>query len=109
MFRTKKQQNQLCRACPVAKVANLMGDSITLLIIRDLLSGPKRFGGLVASLAGVSSRTLTKKLRELEVSGIVEREEFNEKPPRVEYFLTPKGRGLKRIETAMRDYSKRYL
>lgn len=109
MFRTKKQQNQLCRTCPVAKVANLMGDSITMLIIRDLLSGPKRFGDLIASLAGVSSRTLTKKLRELEVNGIIQREEFREKPPRVEYFLTPKGRGLKQIETAMHGYAKRYL
>jgi DNA-binding HxlR family transcriptional regulator len=46
MLRTKAQEDTLCKTCPLAKTANLVGDSCVLLIIRDLLSGPKRFSNL---------------------------------------------------------------
>ena len=53
-------------ACPIAKVATLLSDVWTILIIRDLLSSPKRFTELQHSLQGISSRTLTLKLKKLE-------------------------------------------
>lgn len=109
MLRTKSQQKTLCDACPVAKVADLVGDSCTLLIIRDLLSGPQRFGDLSASLHGISTRTLANKLRVLETSGIVERQEFKEKPPRVTYTLTKKGMGLHGVLDAMLEYGEKYF
>ncbi len=95
--------------CPIAKVADLIGDTVTLLIVRDLLSGPKRFGDLESSLAGVSSRTLTKRLKMLEGCGLIVRHEFAERPPRVEYALTKKGRGLGRVANAMKEYGETYL
>ncbi len=109
MFRTEEQKKKLCSGCPIARVANIMGDSNTMLIIRDLLGGPKRFGGLETSLSGVSSRTLTKKLVELVLNGIVKRKEFKEKPPRVLYSLTKKGLGLHGIAKAMMKYGEKYL
>lgn len=109
MLRTTKQQKRLCGICPIAKVADLVGDSYTILIVRDLLKSPKRFGDLEASLSGISTRTLTKKLKALEEFGIIKRDEFIEKPPRVVYSLTKKGLGLNDITEAMNKYGKKYL
>lgn len=93
----------------MAKTANLVGDSCTLVIVRDLLSGPKRFGDLEQSLVGVSTRTLTKKLTLLADQGIVDRKQSIGKPPRVEYALTKKGEGLYKIAKAMEEYGKKFL
>lgn len=109
MFRTKSQQKKLCTNCPIAKTADLVGDSIVLIIIRELISGPKRFGDIQQSLKGVSSRTLTEKLKKLEAQDIISRIEYKEKPPRVEYSLTPKGKGLKKIVKALLEYGEVYL
>lgn len=109
MFRTKSQQKKLCTNCPIAKTADLVGDSIVLIIIRELISGPKRFGDIQQSLKGVSSRTLTEKLKKLEAQNILGRIEYKEKPPRVEYSLTSKGRGLKKIVKALFEYGEVYL
>lgn len=109
MLRTKKQEKQICTECSLAKTANVIGDTFTLLIIRDLLSGPKRFGDLETSLSGVSSRTITKKLQFLEEKKLIARKAFGEKPPRVEYSLTKNGKALHKIVEAMRTYGKKYL
>lgn len=109
MLRTPSQRKKLCTPCPIARVADLIGDSYTLLVVRDLLAGSKRFGDLAASLEGISTRTLTKKLKALEEYGIIKREEFSEKPPRVLYSLTKKGLGLHSIAEAMRKYGEKYL
>lgn len=109
MLRTKNQQKSLCGTCPVAKVADLVGDSCTLLIIRDLLSGPQRFGDFSASLHGISTRTIAKKLRALEIFGVIERQEFKGKPPRVTYTLTKKGKGLHGVIGAMLKYGEKYF
>lgn len=95
--------------CPIAKTADLVGDHWKLLIIRDLLTGKKRFGDLEQSLKGISSRTLTQKLETLVIDALVTRTEFNEKPPRVEYSLTPKGTDLLGIAEAMRRYGEKHL
>ena len=109
MLRTKKQEKKICASCPLAKTANLVGDTFTLLIIRDLLSGPKRFGELEKSLSGVSSRTITKKLQLLEKAELIKRHSYSEKPPRVEYSLTPNGKALKNIVEKMRTYGEKFL
>ena len=96
-------------SCPVEKVAELVGDPCSLLIVRDLLNESRRFGELQTSLAGISSRTLAKKLKMLEIEGIISREEFSEKPPRVEYALTKKGMALHDVIDAMRAFGKKYL
>lgn len=95
--------------CPVARVAELLGDECTLLIVRDLLEGTRRFGELEASLSPISSRTITNKLKTLEEHGLVEREAFKEKPPRVEYSLTKEGRRLHVLIEDMRVFGKKFL
>ena len=90
--------------CPVEKTVNIIGGKWTLLILRDLFVGTKRFGELRASLIGVSPKTLTEKLRTLEQEGIVERKIFPEVPPRVEYSLTKRGKTLKKIFDEMQQW-----
>jgi len=90
--------------CPVEKTVNIIGGKWTLLILRDLFVGTKRFGELRTSLTGVSPKTLTEKLRTLEKDGIVERKIFPEVPPRVEYSLTKRGKTLKKIFDEMQQW-----
>ena len=95
--------------CPIAVVVDLVGDAWTLLIIRDLFQGPRRFGDLEVSLEGISTRTLSAKLKELETNGLVDRTSFKERPPRVEYSLTKHGVELQGIITAMKKYGMKML
>lgn len=95
--------------CPVCRTADIVCGKWTLLIIRDLAEGRARFGELERSLAGISPRTLSLRLRGLEEEGIVERRTFPEVPPRVEYVLTEKGRALVPIIEDMRSYGRRWL
>ena len=90
--------------CPIGRTVDVIGGKWTLYILRDLFEGTKRFGELRASLAGISPKTLTEKLRELEQNEIVERTIYPEVPPRVEYSLTKKGKKLEPIFLAMRDW-----
>src|SRR5664280_3642633 len=80
--------------CPVCMTAQIVCGKWTLLVIRDLADGRSRFCELERSLAGISPRTLSLRLRALEEEGIVQRQTFPEVPPRVEYVLTNKGRAL---------------
>ncbi len=75
-----------------------------MLVIHHLLEGPKRFGELTRLLHGVSARTLTRQLRELEDCGVITRQVYQQIPPKVEYSLTPLGRRLKPILSAMHDW-----
>src|SRR5438105_14106787 len=95
--------------CPIARTAEIIGGKWTLLIIRDLASGVKRFNQLERSLHGISPKTLSERLRSLEEEGIIIRQTFAEVPPRVEYSLTTKGRGLSIVIESMRSYGKRWL
>ena len=78
-------------------------------MLRDLSEGRTRFCELERSLAGISPRTLSLRLRALEEEGIVERRTFPEVPPRVEYQLTPKGRALMPLIEDMRQYGREWL
>jgi DNA-binding HxlR family transcriptional regulator len=109
MLRTKEQVKTICTGCPLAKTANIVGDTFTLLIVRDLLESSKRFGEIETSLAGVSSRTITKKLQFLENAELIKRTEYHEKPPRVEYSLTKEGMALRPIVDAMKKYGEKHL
>ena len=95
--------------CPVCRTAEIVCGKWTLLIIRDLADGRSRFCELERSLAGISPRTLSLRLRALEEEAIVERRTFPEVPPRVEYALTEKGRALVPIIEDMRAYGRRWL
>jgi DNA-binding HxlR family transcriptional regulator len=95
--------------CPVLATARIVSGKWTLLILRDLSVGPRRFTQLERSLAGISPRTLSSRLRTLEEEGVVERREYCQVPPRVEYELTSRGMDLLPIIDAMRDYGERWL
>lgn len=90
--------------CPVEKTLNIIGKKWAVLIIRDLLSGKKRFGRLLASLAGISPRTLAARLRELEANGVIKKKIFPEIPLRVEYSLTKRGEDLHSILDQMNKW-----
>jgi DNA-binding HxlR family transcriptional regulator len=95
--------------CPVCATAEIVCGKWTLLLVRDLSEGRSRFCELERSLAGISPRTLSLRLRALEEEGIVERHTYPEVPPRVEYALTPKGEALLPIIDSMREYGSQWL
>ena len=95
--------------CPVCATADIICGKWTILVIRDLADGRSRFCELERSLAGISPRTLSLRLRALEEQGIVERHTFPEVPPRVEYSLTPKGTALVPLIDDMRRYGREWL
>jgi DNA-binding HxlR family transcriptional regulator len=95
--------------CPVARTAEIISGKWTLLIIRDLTTGTKRFSELERSLCGISPKTLSERLTALEREGILRRQTYAEVPPKVEYSLTEKGQALVQVINAMRAYGKHWL
>lgn len=80
--------------CPVARTLELVGDRWTLLIVRDLLTGEKRYGELLAAAEHIPTNILAERLKRLERAGVVERVQYRARPPRYAYRLTADGRGL---------------
>lgn len=95
-------------ACPVETTLSLIGDKWKVLILRDLLSGTKRFGELKKSVGNVSQKVLTAQLRAMEASGLLNRKVYAEVPPRVEYSLTELGQSLRPILDAMSTWGEEY-
>src|SRR5829696_8219998 len=95
--------------CPVCRTAEIISGKWTLLVIRDLAEGSRRFCELERSLEGISPRTLSLRLRALEEQEIVERHTYPEVPPRVEYSLSDKGRALLPLIEDMRRYGREWL
>ena len=97
--------------CPVETTLQLIGDKWKVLIIRDLLSGTKRFNELMRSVTGITQKVLTSHLRAMENAGLVTRTVYPEVPPKVEYNLTETGFSLKPILDSMiiwgNDYKKK--
>ncbi len=94
--------------CPVETTLTLISDKWKVLILRDLLSGTKRFGELKKSIGSVSHKVLTAQLRQMEASGLLTRTVYPEVPPRVEYTLTQLGWSLKPILDAMQSWGEEY-
>src|SRR5579859_2424487 len=95
--------------CPVARTAEIVAGKWTLLIIRDLATGTKRFSELERLLHGISPKTLSERLSTLEAEGILRRQMYAEVPPKVEYSLTEKGRDLVAVVESMRVFGKTWL
>ena len=95
--------------CPIALTARIIGNKWTPLIVRDLVRGDRRFSELERSLAGISPKTLSERLKALEGARIVARRCYAEVPPRVEYSLTEKGRALVPVIESMRAYGAAWL
>lgn len=95
-------------ACPVATTLSLIGNRWSPLIVRELLSGTKRFGQLQRALGGVSQKVLTSNLRSMEESGLLTRTVYPEVPPRVEYALTEVGFSLEPVIDSMWNWGRAY-
>ena len=88
--------------CSIEKALEVLNGKWTFLIIRDLFEGTRRFGELRKSLHGISPKTLSERLKELEEKGIILRTAYPTMPPMVEYSLTEKGYSLKPIIKEMK-------
>ncbi len=81
-------------ACPIASTLDLVGDKWSMVILRDLLTGKRRFGEFIQSPERITTNVLTDRLARMEAYGLIERKPYSERPPRYEYLLTDKGAGL---------------
>lgn len=95
--------------CPVAKALEVVGDRWTLLAVRDLLPGTKRFQDLLSSLPGIAPNILSDRLKLMEEHGLVARQFYSDHPPRAEYLLTDKGRELGLIVGALAAWGSRHI
>jgi DNA-binding HxlR family transcriptional regulator len=95
--------------CPVHYVLSYIGSKWAILILRELFQGNRRTNEFLSALPGISTKTLTARLRELESYGLVTRTVFPEVPPRVEYSLTSKGREIQPIMAALNQVGQHWL
>jgi DNA-binding HxlR family transcriptional regulator len=94
--------------CPVETTIAIIGGLWKVLILRELLHGTRRFNELRRALIGVTHRTLTMQLRELEAHRIVRRKVYRQVPPKVEYSLTPLGESLQPVLEALHKWGEQY-
>ena len=95
--------------CPVEVTLDAIGGKWKCVIMWWLRERPRRFGELKQMIPGITQKVLTEQLRELETDGLVRREAYNEKPPRVEYSLTPYGTTIRPITDLMCAWGKTHL
>jgi DNA-binding HxlR family transcriptional regulator len=95
--------------CPVARTLEIVGDRWTLLLVRDLLGGTRRFQDFQAGLPGLAPNILSDRLKLMEAHGLVARRFYSEHPPRAEYALTDKGQELGVIVGALAAWGSRHV
>ena len=95
--------------CPIATSLDIIGDRWTLVIVRDLLLGKARFAEFLASAERITTSVLTDRLNQMEAAGLVERVPYQQRPPRYEYRLTAKGRGLLPALQALCRWANRFM
>ena len=94
LYTAGHMQKRYEQACPVARTLDLVGDRWTLLIVRDLFLGRRRFNEILGSSPGMPPKLLSQRLKFLIENGLVARDVYKEFPPRTEYTLTEHGRSL---------------
>jgi DNA-binding HxlR family transcriptional regulator len=95
--------------CPMARSLEIVGERWTLLVVRELLRGPRKFQDLTESLSSVAPGILSRRLKLLEEHGIVTRQMYSDHPPRAEYSLTPSGTELREIVGALMIWGSKHL
>ncbi len=110
MTKTKQKIKTKMRSdCPVANTLDIVGDSWTLLIVRDLLKGKKRYTEFLESGEKIPTNILANRLKTMEEANIIERKLYSEHPPRFEYNLTETGEKLGEIVKMLRDWGTKNL
>ena len=97
------------QACPIARTLDIVGDRWTMLIIRDLFLGRRRFSDFVRSSPGLPPKLLSERLKRLEGHALIERIVYSQHPLRAEYRLTEKGRSLSPIVEAITEWGLQHL
>jgi DNA-binding HxlR family transcriptional regulator len=95
--------------CPIAEASKIVGDFWNILIVRELLTGCKRFGELQEGIQDITNSTLSDRLKNLVEAGVIERKQFDCIPPKVEYSLTAKGLALKNLLLEIEYFGKKWL
>jgi DNA-binding HxlR family transcriptional regulator len=94
--------------CPVACTLDVLGDRWSLLVVRDLMRGKRRYAEFLDSSEGIPTNILADRLKKLKAKGVIRARRYSAHPPRVEYELTPKGEDLRPIMRAMLEWGVRY-
>jgi DNA-binding HxlR family transcriptional regulator len=92
--------------CPVETTARIVGGRWKAAVLEQLFQGTRRFSELKRAIAGITQRTLSQQLRDLQGTGIVERTVYADTPPRVVYAVTPLGKSLRPLLDAMCHWGK---
>jgi DNA-binding HxlR family transcriptional regulator len=95
--------------CPVAGSLDLIGDRWTLLVVRDLFWGKRRYGEFLASPEAIPTNILAARLVRLKEAGLVNRTRYQDRPPRFGYTLTRRGRDLQPVLAALLVWGKRHV
>lgn len=103
----KTKKNKLT-TCPVEDTVNIIGNKYTVLIIRDLMTGKKRFSELERSISGISPRTLSARLIQLENDKMIKKKIYPVVPPHTEYSLSEHGIGFIKVVDQIIDWNKKY-
>jgi len=96
------------RVCSIANALGVVGDRYSLLILREIGFGVRRFNDIRSNI-GAPRDTLTNRLRDLEKAGVIERRQYSEHPPRDEYFFTEAGKGIEPVLAALREWGDRFV
>ena len=94
--------------CPVSCTLDVLGDKWSLLVVRDLMRGKKRYAEFLESKEGIPTNILAERLKRLAAKGIIRSRRYSHHPPRVEYELTSKGEDLRPIMRAMVEWGVRH-
>lgn len=95
------------RACSIADALELVGERWSLLILRELMFGVRRFNDIRVN-TGAPRDTLTTRLRQLEEAGVIARHRYSERPPRDEYLLTGAGEAIGPVLRSLRQWGEKY-
>ena len=95
--------------CPIAAALDLLGDKWTLLVVRDLFAGRKRYGEFACAMEKIPTNLLADRLKRLEAAGLIASSAYQDNPPRYEYKLTARGEALRPVLQEIVNWGRRHL
>ena len=109
MTRSRRPAATRRSPCPIAGALDLLGDKWTLLVVRDLFAGKKRYGEFAGGMEKIPTNLLAERLKRLEEAGLVRSSAYQDNPPRYEYRLTPTGDALRPVMQEIVNWGRRHL